>query len=84
MRNKYKVVGIDRDGGDCECCGRKNLRKLVFISVIRNGEDAEVLRVGAMCAAKMARISNVSPSRIETAANNFDKYPKIYSALTFE
>lgn len=84
MRNQYKVIGIDRDGGDCECCGRKNLRKLVFISVIRDGEEAEVIRVGSMCAAKMARISNVSSSRIETAANNFDKYPDIYSPLTFE
>lgn len=84
MKTQFKIIGLDRDGGDCECCGKKDLRKLVIVRVVKDGEETESIRIGTGCAAKMARKTNISANAIETAARNVTDFPNIVRPTVFE
>jgi len=46
--NNAKLLGIDSDTSICECCGKKNLKKVAVIELA----DGRVVRYGRNCAAK--------------------------------
>lgn len=70
----FKVVGLDRDGGRCECCGRDNLKKLVILREVTEEGEGDVLRFGSACAAKAVNFS-WSAASIETAGKNANLHP---------
>lgn len=48
---KYKILGISDEQTECDCCGRKGLKRTVALEVWENGENTfEVIRVGVDCA----------------------------------
>lgn len=48
---KYKILGISDDQTECDCCGKKGLKRTVALEVWENGENTfEVIRVGVDCA----------------------------------
>lgn len=69
----FKVIGLDRDGGTCECCGKDNLKKLVILREVTEEGDGALLRFGTQCAAKAAKYTH-SAASIETAAKNATEY----------
>jgi hypothetical protein len=47
----YKIKGISDDQTECDCCGRKGLKRTVALEVFEQGESTlEVIRVGVDCA----------------------------------
>lgn len=84
MRTQFKIIGLDRDGGDCDCCAKKDLRKLVIVRVLKDGQDADLIRIGTGCAAKLARKTNISAGTIETAARNVTDFPNVVRPTVFE
>jgi len=48
MANRYKVVGVSDDKDFCECCGRKGLKRVVWIE---DTETQEIKHFGTTCAA---------------------------------
>ncbi len=49
----FKIIGITDDSHICECCGKKNLKKVV---VMENIDTGSIVRYGTDCAAKAMRI----------------------------
>jgi hypothetical protein len=48
---QYKIRGISDDQTECDCCGRKGLKRTVALEVFKDGESLlEVTRVGVDCA----------------------------------
>lgn len=49
--NTYKIKGISDDQTECDCCGRKGLKRTVALEVYENGDNTqEIIRVGVDCA----------------------------------
>lgn len=48
MESRYKVVGVNDDKDFCECCGKKDLKRVVWIEDI---ETQEIKHFGTSCAA---------------------------------
>lgn len=44
---KFKVLGVNDDRDTCECCGKSNLKKVVWVE---NTETSEVKHFGVNCA----------------------------------
>jgi hypothetical protein len=56
MAKKYKILGISDEQTECDCCGRKGLKRTVALEVWRDGENTlEVIRVGVDCAEILSR-----------------------------
>lgn len=54
---RFKVLGIDRDRTDCECCGRNNLKLTVILgSLDVDGNVQGRLWFGRDCAARATRL----------------------------
>ena len=68
----FKVLGITDERDFCECCGKKNLKRVV---VLQNGTD--VMYYGTDCAAKALTSNDKAAKRMNTgfidAAKNMDK-----------
>jgi hypothetical protein len=84
MASKFRVIGLNKDGGDCECCGKKNLRKLVIVRRVEDDGDGEMLQIGSGCAAKLCRTTAASAASIETNARNVTLYPKFCGGMILE
>lgn len=48
----FKVLGVNDDRNFCECCGKQNLARVVWIE---NEETGEIKHFGTTCAAKPAK-----------------------------
>jgi hypothetical protein len=51
---KFKIVGISDDQNVCECCGKKNLKKVIHLEDIETGYT---VAYGVVCAAKVQKIT---------------------------
>ena len=47
-RTMYKVIGVNEDKDFCSCCGKQNLKSVVWIE---NTETSEINHYGSICAA---------------------------------
>jgi hypothetical protein len=52
MAKQVKVLGTTDETSTCECCGKRNLKKVVVLDV-----EGEVVRYGCDCAARELRQS---------------------------
>lgn len=51
---KYIVKGINDDQDYCELCGRKDLKKVVWLAaVLEDGSEGGLIHAGCDCAAKL-------------------------------
>lgn len=51
MALTYKIKGISDDQTECDCCGRRGLKRTVALEIFESGETTlEVIRVGVDCA----------------------------------
>ena len=67
---RLKILGIDRDHTDCECCGKSNLKLTVVLGRIdRDGNVLDTLRFGRDCAARASRIRRTGAA-MEALAEN--------------
>jgi hypothetical protein len=64
----YKVLAVNDERDYCECCGRKNLKKVAWIE---NEETGEIKHFGTVCATAPAKGFNVE-REVKAAIANFD------------
>lgn len=64
---RFKVLGVNDDDDTCECCGKKGLKKVVWIE---DTETGSVQHFGLICAANPAKAFNLG-SEIKTAQNDW-------------
>jgi hypothetical protein len=55
-QNRFKVVGVNDERDHCECCGRKGLKRVVWIE---DTETNEVRHFGTTCANAPAKGFNL-------------------------
>lgn len=68
-RTRFKVLGIDRDRTDCDCCGKSNLKLTVMLGRLdADGTVGEVLWFGRDCAARATRLRRTGAA-METLAS---------------
>jgi len=68
QRNKrFEVLGINDDRDFCECCGKLNLKRVVWI---KDNETGIVRHFGVVCADKPAKGFDVS-AEIKQASKEF-------------
>jgi len=63
---KYACVAINDEATDCSICGRKELKRVMWLVDV--DEDGEPFPVGTSCGATMLEYTQ---SKINTFANNF-------------
>lgn len=57
MQARYKVLGIDPDTTECECCGKTNLKLTVVLGHLdADGNPMQIVKFGRNCAAKATRL----------------------------
>lgn len=67
--SRFKVLGIDRDHTDCECCGKQNLKLTVVLGRLDADKNViEVMRFGRDCAARAASIRRTGAAMEALAA----------------
>lgn len=67
----YRVHGTTDDTDTCEVCGKVELRSVVMLAVIENGEElGELIYAGSSCASRLLakRGKRVTASRVRDAA----------------
>jgi hypothetical protein len=52
MTTRYKILAVNSDTDTCECCGRKNLKKVAWVSEVVDGIEHDPAPYGTTCAAK--------------------------------
>lgn len=67
--NRFQVVGVNDDKDFCECCGKKGLKRVVFI---RDNETGEVKHFGTTCATAPAKGFNVE-REVKAAIDTFKR-----------
>jgi len=70
--NNYKVIGVNDDTDFCECCGKTNLKKVVWIE---DTETGDIKHFGTTCAQNPIKgfdkkIIKAEISKYESALNN--------------
>lgn len=76
--NRFQVLAVNDEKDFCECCGKKNLKRVVFV---RDIETDEVKHFGTSCATAPAKGFNIE-SEVKTAIAKFDSYTQILNAYT--
>ena len=64
---KFKVLGVNDDMDFCECCGKQNLARVVWIE---NPETGKIQHFGTVCAANPAKAFGLD-SEIKSAIQAF-------------
>ena len=67
MATKYKVLAVNDDKDFCECCGKQNLKKVVWIE---NTETNQIQHFGVVCAENPAKAFGLD-SEIKSAVGNW-------------
>jgi hypothetical protein len=63
---KYIVKAINDESDYCECCGKKGLKRVVWLSYIDVGNtEIEPGHYGTMCAARMMGYKGITKSKAE-------------------
>jgi hypothetical protein len=70
---RFEVVGVNDERDTCECCGRKNLKRVVWI---RDTETDEVKHFGTVCATAPAKGFDLVVE-IKAAIAKFDSLNKM-------
>lgn len=68
MKNRFEVVAVNDTRDFCECCGRRGLKRVVWI---RDVESDEVKHFGTTCAIAPAKGFNLQ-AEIKAAIAAFD------------
>lgn len=69
----YKVLAVNDERDYCECCGRKNLKKVAWIE---SEETGEIKHFGTVCATAPAKGFNVE-RQVKAAIADFDNQQRI-------
>ena len=67
QNNRFKVLGVNDDRDFCECCGRENLKKVVWIE---DAETGKIQHFGVVCADNPAKAFGLK-REIKNAIANF-------------
>jgi hypothetical protein len=65
---QHVIKGTNDDVDTCSCCGRTNLKKVVWIAEIIDGVEQSPAAVGTTCASRMIRGSGGKVSKSEQNA----------------
>lgn len=77
--NRFEVVGINDERDYCECCGKNNLKRVVWI---RDTETDEVKHFGTTCANAPAKGFNLK-AEIKEAIARFDSRLKAINHMAY-
>lgn len=59
--NEIKILGVNSDKDSCDCCGKNNLKRVVWLDM-----DGDVVAFGTSCAARALKVEgNWSASNAE-------------------
>lgn len=74
---KFKCYGINEDTDECTACGKKNLKRVVWLAPLDEdgNEVADPAPYGTDCAARMMKW-NYSPKKIVAKLNEMDRQRK--------
>lgn len=76
--NRFQVLAVNDEKDFCECCGKKNLKRVVFV---RDTETDEVKHFGTSCAVAPAKGFNIE-KEVKAAIERQSSYEKTLNALT--
>lgn len=69
--NRYQFLGVNDDRDFCECCGKVDLKRVVWIEDL---EEGTIKHFGVVCAQNPAKaFGNKVSASIRSAATNFDR-----------
>ncbi|ABL96747.1 hypothetical protein BcepF1.016 [Burkholderia phage BcepF1] len=78
MSNRYIVKGVNDERDFCECCGKKGLKRVVWIE---DTETGEIKHFGTTCAAQPVKGFGVD-REIQYAIRQFDNRAKEIGRMT--
>jgi predicted metal-binding protein len=78
MDKRYQVVGVNDENDYCECFGKKNLKRVVWIN---DTESGEVKHFGTTCATRPAKGFDVE-KEVKAAIEKFDRRVQMVNHLT--
>jgi hypothetical protein len=70
MATTYKVLGTNSDHDTCDHCGKTNLKRVVWMVEVIDGEAGAPRPIGCNCAALLLKVSS---SRVERIAADADR-----------
>lgn len=79
MTNRFNVLAVNDESDFCECCGRKGLKKVVWIEDLENGD---IKHFGTTCAAAPVKGFGVD-AEIKQAIVAFQEKTKAAWALAY-
>jgi hypothetical protein len=56
----FKIRGVNSDLDTCQCCGKTNLKKVVWLDRLEEGEVIETVAYGVNCAARAVRMGSAA------------------------
>jgi len=68
-KKTYIIKAVNSDTDTCSCCGRTNLKKVAWVSMVVDGIENDPAPFGTTCAAKAI----VKPKHTEVTADNMDE-----------
>lgn len=77
IANRFQVVGVNDDRDYCECCGRKGLKRVVWV---RDIETDEVKHFGTTCALAPSKSFGID-SEVRDAIRNYETGLKVRWAI---
>jgi hypothetical protein len=77
--NRFQVVGINDERDYCECCGKKGLKRVVWV---RDTETDEVKHFGTTCANAPVKGFNLQ-AEIKEAIAKFDSRQQVVSHMSY-
>lgn len=77
--NRFQVVGINDERDYCECCGKKGLKRVVWV---RDTETDEVKHFGTTCANAPAKGFNLK-AEIKEAIAKFDSRQQVVCHMAY-
>ena len=75
----FKVKAVNDDRDYCECCGRKNLKKVAWIE---NEETGEIKHFGVVCATAPAKGFDLE-REMKEAVSLYERNRAIINSLTY-
>jgi hypothetical protein len=56
----FKIRGVNSDLDTCQCCGKINLKKVIWLDRLEEGEVIETVAYGVNCAARAVRMGSTA------------------------
>lgn len=71
MNTRYKILGINDDKSECQCCGKQGLQKVVWIE---DTETGDVGHFGCVCACKPAKAFGATKTDLAPFLSTFKRW----------